>query len=208
MAAEDREKEPLLDRIRRVALRPAPEGPGKPRPFDELTTVDEIQSTINRADDLERLVGLIAAPLAAMIGLLVTASLIANDPKAHLANGAINKAHVNPSLYTEIGGVAVLLAVLMLAMAWFRKRVYLGIAMALYGLSIFNLKFWGFGIPFVMAGAWYLVRAYRLQTKLKGAQADQGSSGSGSGSANKRYTPKSLPPRGTPKQNGKERRAG
>ncbi len=161
----------------------------------------------------------------------MTASLVANDPKSHLADGAVNPAHVNPSVYLEIGGVAVLLSVLMLAFAWWRKRLYLGITMALYGLSIFNLRFWGFGVPFVMAGSWYLVRAFRLQSRLKAAQAAEGSGRSGPGStspsrsksSSKRYTPKAAPPAGrggrtSPprpgsgqqrgQQNGKARRAG
>ena len=61
----------------------------------------------------------------------------------------------------------------MLGAAWFRKRILIGIAMALYGLSIFNLHYWGFGFPFILGGAWYLVRAYRLSEKLKHARADQ-----------------------------------
>ena len=67
------------------------------------------------------------------------------------------------------------LALVMLVTAWFRKRTFLGIAMALYGLSIFNLHYWGFGLPFIMGGAWYLVRAYRLSEKLKFAKAGEGS---------------------------------
>ena len=60
----------------------------------------------------------------------------------------------------------------MLAFAWFRKRLYLGMVIALYGLAVFNLHYWGFGIPFVMAGAWLLVRAYRLQRDLRVATGD------------------------------------
>ena len=47
----------------------------------------------------------------------------------------------------------------------------MGIALCLYGLAVFNLHYWGFGVPFLMAGAWYLVRAYRLQQELKRAEA-------------------------------------
>ena len=97
---------------------------------------------------------------------------MANDPKALLSNGQINKLHVNPSLYVELGAVTLALALVMLGAAWFRKRLFLGIAMALYGLSIFNLHYWGFGFPFILVGAWYLVRAYRLSEKLKQAKAD------------------------------------
>ena len=49
--------------------------------------------------------------------------------------------------------------------------------MALYGLSIFNLHYWGFGVPFLLFGSWYLVRAYRLQQKLKLAQGDGATGG-------------------------------
>ncbi len=45
--------------------------------------------------------------------------------------------------------------------------MFLGIALALYGLAVFNLHYWGFGVPFLLAGAWYLVRAYRLSQELK-----------------------------------------
>ena len=46
------------------------------------------------------------------------------------------------------------LALLMLVTAWWRKRLFLGITMALYGLAIFNLHYWGFGIPYILAAAW------------------------------------------------------
>ena len=42
--------------------------------------------------------------------------------------------------------------------------------MALYGLAVFNLHYWGFGVPFILAGAWLLVRAYRLQRDLQRGQ--------------------------------------
>jgi hypothetical protein len=171
------------------------------------TTVAEIEAAIKRADDKERLIGLLAAPVAALIGLLVVASLIAHDPKE------VTK-HVSPSLYTELGAVTMALALAMLAAAWFRKRTALGIAMALYGLSIFNLHYWGFGLPFIIGGAWYLVRAYRLSEKLKFAKAGDGP-GRTTGSApprpqpSKRYTPPTAPvrPPAKPKR-GKELEAG
>ena len=104
---------------------------------------------------------------------------MANDPKAHYANGQIDKLHANPSTYVGFGAVALVLALVMLGAAWFRKRLVLGIAMALYGLSIFNLHYWGFGVPFIMVGAWYLVRAYRLSEKLKHAKAETAGGASG-----------------------------
>ena len=177
------------------------------------TTIPELEEAIKRADDKERLVGLLLAPVAAAIALLVVASLVAHDPKA-IVNGQIDKLHVNPSLYVELGAVTLALALLMLGAAWFRKRLILGIAMALYGLSIFNLHYWGFGFPFILVGAWYLVRAYRLSEKLKHAKADQpGAAGGGSAAPrpqpSKRYTPPAAPIRRTPKSKpGKELEAG
>ena len=110
------------------------------------------------------------------------------------AKSARHTSSVDSSLTLVLFG----LAFVMLASAWFRKRFFLGIACALYGLSIFNLHYWGFGVPFLLIGSWYLVRAYRLSQKLKRAKEDAGPSGS-SGPArraapNKRYTPPVAPP--------------
>ena len=180
------------------------------------TTIPEIEAAIKRADDKERVIGLLAAPIAAAIALLVVGSLVSHDPSALYSNGQIDKLHVNPSLYEELGAVTLALALLMLGAAWFRKRILIGIAMALYGLSIFNLHYWGFGFPFILAGAWYLVRAYRLSEKLKHAKADEGMGGSrGNGStaplprSSKRYTPPAAPVRRASKPKpGKELEAG
>ena len=92
------------------------------------------------------------------------------------------------------------LAVLVLVTSMLRKRLFQGITLALFGLAIFNLRFWGFGVPFLLAGSWYLVRAYRLQQALKRAEAadlpvrrhsPRGAQGAGERGPrpNKRYTP-------------------
>ncbi len=180
------------------------------------TTIPEIEAAIKRADDKERVIGLLAAPIAAAIALLVVGSLVAHDPSALYSNGQVDKLHVNPSLYEELGAVTLALALLMLGAAWFRKRILIGIAMALYGLSIFNLHYWGFGLPFILGGAWYLVRAYRLSEKLKHAKAGGsigGAGGRGSTASrpqsSKRYTPPAAPVRRASKPKpGKELEAG
>jgi hypothetical protein len=181
----------------------------------EPTTIPELEAAIKRADDKERVIGLLAAPIAAAIALLVVAALVAHDPSATYTNGQIDKLHVNPHLYVELGAVTLALALLMLGAAWFRKRLLLGIAMALYGLSIFNLHYWGFGLPFILGGAWYLVRAYRLSERLKHAKAGDPIDGSGSrgrttpSQPSKRYTPRAAPVRRTSKPKpGKELGAG
>ncbi|MHB1710835.1 MAG: hypothetical protein ACYCV7_05470 [Acidimicrobiales bacterium] len=190
-------------------------GAGASRSDGGPGTVPELEAAVRQADDKERLVGLLGAPIAALIGMVVSGSLIGNDPNARLSNGRLNNLHVNPTLYLELGGVAVGLAVVMLVTAMLRKRLYLGITMALYGLSIFNLHFWGFGLPYILAGAWLLVRAYRLQSKLKLAAEASGGTSAGRARAggrtqpNKRYTPPASPPQRSPKRRpGDERKAG
>ena len=100
----DQDKERLSDRLRRTFLKPAPEGGGKPAPFDKPHH--------GRRDRRRRSSGPTtrsawsgSSPPRWLppSGCWSRASLIANDPKAHLANGAINKPHVNPSLYVEFG---------------------------------------------------------------------------------------------------------
>lgn len=157
----------LGDRLRKAVLKPV--DPGSAGASGEQPSVEELEADVHSADDKERLIGLLAAPFAAAIGILVISALIENDPPTLLGNGRADTLHVSLSLYHALGGVLLGLSVLMLATAMLRKRLYLGIAMALYGLAIFNLHYWGFGIPFIMGGAWLLVRAYRLQRDLREA---------------------------------------
>ena len=169
-------KRGLTERLKDAMLKPAVQAElGPEKPSDEgPTTIPEIEAAIARADDKERLIGLLFAPVAAGIAFIVTATLINRDPKAKLPDGAANHLYVNPHLYLEVGGTAMILALLMLALAWWRKRLFLGIVMALYGLTFFNLHYWGFGLPYIFGGAWYLVRSYRLSEKLKFAKAAEG----------------------------------
>jgi hypothetical protein len=189
------DNERIGDRLKDAMLKPvvnAEIGPDA-KPEEPPSTLEELEGKVRRADDTERMVGLVAAPIAGLIAIIVTGSLIGNDPKATLANGLVNVKHVNPSLYLEVGGSAFVLAMLMLGLAWFRKRLFLGIVMGLYGLTLFNLHFWGFGIPFLFGAGWYLVRHYRLTQKVKLAKEGGGGTspnrGSGPGRPNKRYTP-------------------
>jgi hypothetical protein len=192
--------ESLSTRLKDAMLRPAVVAETRPdsRPqAPQPTTVEELEAAVAKADDKERLVGLLLAPVAGLVAIIVTSHLISSDPKATYANGLLNHNHVSPSLYLEVGGSAFVLAMLMVAMAWWRKRLFLGIVMGLYGLSIFNLHFWGFGIPYLAAAGWYLVRHYRVTQKLKLAREAGGGSSLGrptssrptSGRPNKRYTP-------------------
>jgi Ca2+/Na+ antiporter len=153
-------------------------------------TVEELEAAIRSSDDKERAIGLIAAPLAAIVGIIVSSATIQNA-RNH---------HDSTTVFVELTYVILGMAVLILVSSLLRKRLFQGITLALYGLAVFNLRFWGFGVPFLLAGAWYLVRAYRLQQALKRAEGDspsraprsKGSTTRTNGARprpNKRYTP-------------------
>ena len=206
----DPDKASLRDRLSSAFLKPVdPDAAAKAKNKAEgPQTFEEIEHAAKYGDDKERLVGLLLAPISAAIGIAVVNDLIAHDPAVG------NKQHVNVSVYHELVLVLLGLSVLMLVTAWFRKRMYLGIVMALYGLAIFNLKFWGFGIPYVLIAAWLLVRAYRLQRELKEATGDTprryggGATPGGSRARpNKRYTPRSSTTK-RPARPKPEKRAG
>jgi hypothetical protein len=207
----------LRDKLSSLVLKPPPPAP-RDRASDQPRTVEELEGAARFANDKERLVGLLAAPFAAAIGLLVYGALAANDPPAHLKDGLANSKHVAPSLYVDLLGVLLVLAVVMLATAWFRKRLFLGCAMALYGLAVFNLHYWGFGVPYVLFGAWLIVRAYRAQRDLRevtGSKASRGGAGGPPGAPgaslasapppSKRYTPPSARRRAGPATRVSER---
>jgi hypothetical protein len=219
----DADKAPLGDRLRSAVMKPVePDTDAKSKAPSESLSVEELEAANRAADDKERLVGLLGAPFAAAIGIIVIGTLITNDPPALLKNGQVNKLHVNVGTYHSLELVLLALAFLMLATAWFRKRLLLGIVMALYGLAVFNLHYWGFGIPFILAAAWLLVRSYRLQRELREANGDvatgPGSRRSGRRASataprpNKRYTPpapspkRSSPPK--PHNEKNEKKAG
>lgn len=174
----------------------------KPDDGDTRTTstsddrsAEELKGAIRYADDRERAVGLIAGPISALISFIVIGALISRNSAATTAP----KHFVPASTYHWVLLVFLALAAVMLASAWWRKRMALAISLALYGVGLFQLGWLGFAVPFVLAGAWYLVRAYRLQQALKKAEAEEGgptrsTAGTASGSrprarANRRYTP-------------------
>ncbi len=190
-AGDDAPKLTRWERIKFTLVRPDNE-PSDNAP-DQDRTAEDIEEDIRRANDKERAWGLVLGPVAAALSFLIIGTLVGNDPKA----GAKN--HVDPSLYHSLLFVLLGLSLLILVTALWRKRLFLGISLALYGLAVFNLHYWGFGVPFLLAGAWYLVRAYRFQQELKRLQGDGGAPGRKGGPAtngsrprqNKRYTPPS-----------------
>ncbi len=163
-----------------------------PHTVEDVADVDELEHAARFANDKERLVGLLGAPFAAAISLLVYGAFVAHDPAAYSKNGLPDTKHVALSLYADLLGVLLVLAVAMLVTAWFRKRLFLGCAMGLYGLAVFNMHYWGFGVPYVLFGAWLIVRAYRAQRALREATSPAVPGGAAPltvPSASKRYTP-------------------
>jgi hypothetical protein len=198
---ERQEKAPISDWARKAFLKPEDPDAAVSRAAQQPQSVEELTNLEKRANDKERTIGLVAAPLAVAIGFIVVHTLVINDPLQHLKNGTINPHYVNPGDYYNLFIVLLVLSVLMVVFSLMRRRLFLGIALALYGLGIFNLHYWGFGIPFVFAGAWYLVRAYRIQRDLRVANGEPPSryaprartldAGSSTTPAqNKRYTPR------------------
>jgi hypothetical protein len=158
----DAPKLTFFQRLRYTMVKPDDDGTVK---SDEpVLSREELEATIARADDKERNIGLVAAPIGAIVALFVSADLI-----HHAQQTGQSTSEFQTLTYVLLG-----MSVLLLAMSWLRKRLFIGIAMALFGLGIFNLKYWGFGLPFVIGGAWYLVRAWRLQAKLKLAGGGSG----------------------------------
>jgi hypothetical protein len=204
------DKGPLTERLRSAVVKPVePGAAAKAKAADVPMTIEELEAANKSADDKERLVGLLLAPVAAAIGIIISNVKIAGARLALLSNGKVNPQHHNLSSYDELELIFLALAVVMLLTAFFRKRLALGIVMALYGLSLFNLPpYWGFSFPYILAGAWLLVRAYRLQRDLKEAKGEAparygprgggGPTGAGRPRPNKRYTPPTPPRRSTP----------
>jgi hypothetical protein len=203
-ADDDLPRAGLLQRLRTAIVKPVDPSVAV-KPAGEPQSLAELEAQNKTADDKERLVGLIGAPVAAAIGFLVITDLVDHDPAARLSNGAVNKLHVSVSIYHDLFFVLIGLAVAMMVLGLLRKRLYLGMAMALYGLAVFNLKYWGFGVPFVMAAAWLLVRSYRIQQKVKAATAAEGggpgptTNGRSRPQSNKRYTRPAPNRRPTPR---------
>lgn len=178
-------------RLNRLILKPVDPAKAASSPAAAKASVEELEEANRWATDKERLIGLVTAPIGALIAFLVIHADIDNDPVQYLKSGATNPKYTSVSLYHELLLVLLALCVLLMAAAWFRKRLYMGVLAALYGLAIFNLHWWGFGVPFVLVGAWYLVRAYRSQRDLKEARAvaeRYGALGPPPASS-KRYTP-------------------
>src|SRR5277367_4536318 len=195
-AAEDHEADdaPGMTRWERLKYSMVrPDDDPKEKKALETRPVDEVEAEISRSNDKERLIGLIAAPVAAIVGLVISSASV-NYAQSH---------NQSTGVYEKLTYVLLALAILILLASWLRKRLFQGITLALYGLAIFQLHYTyvGFAAPFLLAGSWYLIRAWRLQQELKKAEAAGPQAPRPKGAAtnaaaprprrNKRYTPPS-----------------
>jgi hypothetical protein len=191
----------LRQRLEHALLKPVdPARASSNGPVSEPLTVEALDGA-RFSDDQERLIGLCLAPLAGVIAILVAAHQLASDPAAYLGDGRPNPAHVSVVLAHELELVLIALAAAILVTSLLRRRLYTGIVTALYGLAVFNLHWWGFGIPFVLAGAWFMVRAYRANQAYKSAVTAAGGAvraGASPPGPSKRYTPPAPSPRRPP----------
>jgi hypothetical protein len=152
----------LWERIKYSMVRPDDE-PARGKQ-EETRSLEEIELEISRSSDKEQAIGLVAAPIAAIVGIIIGSASI-SYAKSH---------NQNVHVYDELTYVLLGLAILVLVSSLLRKRLFQGITLALFGLAIFQLHYTyiGFAVPFLLAGAWYMVRAYRLQQALKHVQGD------------------------------------
>ena len=176
----DQPKLTFLERLRYTIVKP--DDSGKVDDDEPELSREELEATIARADDKERNIGLVAAPLGAIIALVISSDLIHHAQQTGQST----------SVYQTLTYVLLAMAALMLVASWLRKRLILGIVMALFGLGIFNLHYWGFGVPFLLGGAWLLVHAYRAHQAVRQAADPDRPPGDGRLSRpkpSKRYTP-------------------
>jgi hypothetical protein len=152
-------------------------------------SVEEIREDLRRSNDKERTIGFVVAPVAAIVAITISSASI-NYARTH---------HQDVHVYNELTFVLLGLSALILVASMLRKRLFQGITIALFGLALFQLhySYVGFAAPFILVGAWYMVRVYRLQQELRRSEADAGgrarrsvSPSRGSGPRpSKRYTP-------------------
>ena len=183
--------EPTLtfwERVKYTLVRPD-DDPSE-RPSADRPDRRGASGAIHRSDDKERTIGLVAAPVAAVVGIAISTASI-NYARTH---------HQSVQVYDELTYVLLGLAALILVASLLRKRLFQGITLALFGLAAFQLHYTyvGFAAPFILAGAWYMVRSYRLQQALERAETTRGAppvtrraqpNGVARPRPNKRYTP-------------------
>jgi uncharacterized protein (TIGR03382 family) len=175
-------------------------------PTSELTVL------MRKLDDKERLYAFIAAPLGLVFAILVTVLAVHTNPALH------HKGHESTGEIVTDGGVGVLFALFVFAMAWLRRRSLTAFALLFLGYSVGLI---GPGIPFLFLGGYLLFKAWKIQKVLtsrgvntrpqrqkrtterpardpRSRRDSQTATTSARPTASKRYTPPKPPPKKPP----------
>ncbi len=128
-----------------------------PRGKTSGLTKEELTHAIKRIDDRERLLAILSAPIGVVVGALLTVLAVHFNPPLH---------HKNHLTFVTIvvfeGGARVLLAGVVLAAAYTRRRSFVGFALLFLGTSL-GLPF---ALPFWALGAWLIWRVFKYQREL------------------------------------------
>jgi Ca2+/Na+ antiporter len=153
----------LWERVKYSMVEPDDDS-GSVKEAPPVRPVEEVQEDLHRSNDKERTIGLVVAPVAAIVAIAISTASI-NYARTH---------NQNVHVYEELTYVLLGLAALILVASLLRKRLFQGITVALFGLAVFQLHYTyvGFAAPFILVGAWYMVRVYRLQQELRRSEAD------------------------------------
>ena len=128
--------------------------------------VEEIQEDLRRSNDKERTIGLVAAPVAAIVGIAISTASINYARTLQPERSCLRRADVRPprTRRPDPGGIAVAQA----PVSGDHGRTVRS------GRLPVHYTYVGFAAPFILVGAWYMVRAYRLQQELERSEADVG----------------------------------
>lgn len=154
-------------RLRDSLLKPKPapkrgangKVPTKQDPFPDKTSA-ELKRWLKHLDDQERMLTLVAAPLAAVISVAGIFYRLGSNPAAGKTG------YIAPSTIMTLGGVGVALAIAVLAGGLTRRRSFAVFALFFAGFPIsFTLGIFGV-LPFWGLGFWLFQRSSKMQRSL------------------------------------------
>jgi hypothetical protein len=127
-----------------------------PSPYDDMPT-SELSVLMRKLDEKERKLAFGAAPLGAVLAIVVTIFAVHSNPALH------HKGHESVGIIIADGGVGVVFALFVFVMAWIRRRSLTAFALLFLGYSVGLI---GPGIPFLFLGGYLLYRAWKIQKVL------------------------------------------